>query len=214
MTRRTLIAAAAMASIIPRTAFAGAGLKVVATSRRFLANGITTDAAGRIYLSMPSWTGMEDSPGLARVEDGAPVPFPGGAWHDPASAPLGRLTTVNAVHVFDDGLIWAVDQGGPEGGQKLVAFHPDGTLAHHLAFGPGILPEGAAMNDLRKQGGRVYVTDSGLGGIILHDLDRNVTLRRLSKHPLLRVDPSRWRSARATARFRMLRARGRRSMPT
>lgn len=191
MTRRTLMQAAAMAPVIPRVAHARTGLEVAATSPSFLANGVTTDAAGRLYLSMPSWTGMDGTPGIARLEEDRIVPFPGGIWHDPSSEPEDRLITINAVHAFDDGLIWAVDQGGTEGGQKLLAFRPDGTMTHRLIFGRDILPEGAAMNDLRKAGGRIYMTDSGLGGLILHDLDTGTTLRRLSRHPMLRVDPDR-----------------------
>ncbi|MDB6455110.1 SMP-30/gluconolactonase/LRE family protein [Falsirhodobacter sp. 20TX0035] len=188
MTRRALIQTATAASLLPLSARAAGGMQVLLGSP-FLANGVTTDAKGRIYLSLPSWTGP--SPGIGRLEGAEVVPFPGGAWHDPDTAPEDRLVAINAVHAFDDGLIWAVDQGGPEGGQKLLAFHPDGSLAQKLTFGRDILPEGAAMNDLRKDGAKIYVTDSGLGAIILHDLDSGTTLRRLSHHPLLRVDPDR-----------------------
>lgn len=200
MTRRTVLhssIAFGTLSALPRGAFAQSfnGLDVILGSPRFLVNGVATDADGTVFVGMPRWTGMEDTPGVGRLEkDGSITPFPSGAWHDWRSgAASERLLQVNAIHVFDDNLIWVVDQGAPDrktvrpGGQKLLAFQPNGSLVHHIEFDENILPSGASMNDLRKKGTRIYVTDSGLGGIVVHDLKSGESHRRLSGHPDLRA---------------------------
>lgn len=205
-TRRTLLSSAAVMAVaaglpgLSRSQPDAAPLLAVAVqSPRFLVNGVATDSAGSVYVAMPRWTGMDDSPGAGKLRpDGTIAPFPGGDWNRwKTGAASDRLLQVNALHVFDDNLVWIVDQGAPDrknvlpGGQKLLAFRPDGGLVHRLSFDDSILPEGASMNDLRKQGSRIYVTDSGLGGIVLHDLASGRSLRRLSGHPLLKVDPGR-----------------------
>lgn len=105
MTRRTMLHAAGLAgaAALPRKAAAAPVMEVAVRSSRFIVNGVTTDRAGRIFLSMPRWTGMEDTPGLGRVTDGAIVPSPGapgmmppphprtGCWQ---STPSMRSTTV------------------------------------------------------------------------------------------------------------------------
>ncbi|WP_246725131.1 major royal jelly family protein [Beijerinckia sp. L45] len=100
---------------------------------------------------------------------------------------------VNSVHVFDDDTLWVVDQGAPPGNtpapgaQKLVQVDAvTGRLLSVLRFGTDILPPGAQMNDLRVHGEVIYVTDSGVGGVIVHDLANGRTIRRLSGHPSLR----------------------------
>jgi hypothetical protein len=206
MTRRTLLnstLALSTAAALSRPGFAAPhsspAMSVILGSPRFLVNGVATDAAGAVYLSMPRWTGMDDTPGVGKLHpDGTISPFPGGAWHNWRDGPAAeRLLQSNALRVFDDNLVWIVDQGAPDrktvkpGGQKLLAFRADGTLAHRLDFDKSILPEGATMNDLRKQGSRIYVTDSGIGGLIVHDLDSGRSLRRLSKHPDLMVEQDR-----------------------
>lgn len=46
---------------------------------------------------------------------------------------------------------------------------------------------GAQMNDLRFHGNALYITDSGLGGIIVHDMTSGKTQRRLSGKPVVKV---------------------------
>ncbi|MFG6668549.1 L-dopachrome tautomerase-related protein [Halomonas sp. HNIBRBA4712] len=176
-------------------------LEVVARSPEFLANAVTLDGRGTIFLGMPRWHGMEDSPAVARVtEEGDVEAFPGNQWNewDGSGDPAEAFVQVNTVHVFADDWLWVVDQGddADEGetrpGQKVLAFDPQsGELVKRIDFDDTILPPGAEMNDLRVDGSRIYITDSGLGGIIVHDLQTGDSYRRLSEHPELQQRPGR-----------------------
>lgn len=68
-----------------------------------------------------------------------------------------------------------------------MAFDPSsGETVKIIRFDETSLPAGGAPNDLRIHGHSVYVTDSGLGGLLIHDLISGKTIRRLSECSLLR----------------------------
>jgi sugar lactone lactonase YvrE len=176
-------------------------LTVAARSPRFLTNAVALNRAGTMFLGMPHWAGMDGTPSVVRVAaDGALTPFPGGSWNEwePGKDVADAFVQINALHVFGDDTLWVVDQGAPDrktalpGAQKLLQFDSKtGKLIRALRFGSDILPEGAQMNDLRIWGSRIYVADSGLGGIVVHDMANGRTLRRLSGNDLLKQAPDR-----------------------
>lgn len=176
-------------------------LAIAAHSPDFLPNGVALTSQGDIFLSLPRWTGMENTISVARVsEDGSLAPFPGGAWNQwkPGDDGHAAFVMINALHIFGDDTLWVVDQGTADrkttlpGAQKLLQFDTaSGKLLRSLCFGPDILPEGAQMNDLRLWAGKLYIPDSGLGAIIVHDLATGHTMRRLAGNPLLRQEPGR-----------------------
>jgi sugar lactone lactonase YvrE len=65
-----------------------------------------------------------------------------------------------------------------------------GKILQILRFDDTILPPGAQMNDLRFHGRMMYITDSGLGGLIVHDLATEKTLRRLSGSKVVKASPT------------------------
>lgn len=171
---------------------------VIASSPRYLCNAIAATRNGTVFLGSPRWETMDDTPSVFRVSsNGTLKPFPGGTWNqwkhgaDPANAFL----MVNGLHIFSDDTLWVVDQGidpitntTVAGGQKLVQFDPQsGKVLQILRWGEDILPPGATMNDLRIAGDLMFITDSGLGGIIVHNMRSGTTVRLLSEHPLLRA---------------------------
>lgn len=203
LTRRAAIGALALGPAIVQpatgTPHGTNGLSVTVTSPRFLPNAIALTSTGTIFLGMPRWTGMESTPSVVRVDpDGTLAPFPGGNWNSwsPGADVRNAFIQVNAIHVFGDDTLWVVDQGTADrkaalpGAPKLLQFDTrGGQLLRVLRFGPDILPDGAQMNDLRIWGSRIYVTDSGLGGIIVHDTATGRTLRRLSGDRFMRQSP-------------------------
>jgi len=170
-------------------------LAIAARSPEFLCNAVALTGAGTMFLGLPRWTGMRDTPSVVRVDaDGALQPFPGGAWNNWAfGKPVeDALVQVSAVHVFGDDTLWVIDQGAPDGkatlpgAQKVLQFDTrSGALLRALRFDADVLPEGARLHDLRIHGSRIYLTDAGLGALVVHDLATGLTLRRLEAHPLL-----------------------------
>ncbi|MBT0670644.1 VOC family protein [Novosphingobium profundi] len=174
-----------------------AGSLTVAARSPWQVNAAAVTPGGVLFLGLPRFSREAQTPSLVRVEDdGSLTPFPGGTWGAWKPGEDGRdaFVMVNTIHIFHDGTLWAVDQGTPDesepapGAQKLVRLDPrTGSLLAVLRFGPEILPAGARLNDLRIHDNMIYLTDSGLGAIIVHDLTSNRTLRRLSHSPSTRM---------------------------
>jgi sugar lactone lactonase YvrE len=169
----------------------------VAAESPWMANQVALTSDGTMFLGLPRFPGHETTPSVARrSSDGTVAPFPGNAWNEWAPGDSGRdsFVYVNSVHTFADDSVWCVDQGGlrPDaspkelstpkpGAQKIVRLDArKGTVLDVLRFDDDILPTGAQMNDLRIHGTTVYVTDSGLGALIIHDTATGRTLRRLA----------------------------------
>ncbi|KAA9160751.1 hypothetical protein FPZ12_016550 [Amycolatopsis acidicola] len=173
-------------------------LTVAATSP-WMANQVALTSDGTMFLGLPRFPGHEQTPSVARRgPDGAMTPFPGNGWNEWKAGDDGQnaFVYVNSLHIFADDTVWVVDQGGlrpdaspPElstpkpGAQKVVQLDPkSGNVLRVLRFGADILPAGAQLNDLRISGDVIYLTDSGVGALIVHDLATGKTLRRLSGH--------------------------------
>ncbi|WP_053115790.1 SMP-30/gluconolactonase/LRE family protein [Winslowiella iniecta] len=161
----------------------------------WLVNGVAVSAQGSYFVNLPRFTGHFDSPALARLTEQGLVAFPGNHWNNWQAGDDGinTLVNVNACHIFDNNLLWVVDQGAPQGDKpgagaaKLVAFDiRSGEVKKLIRFDEKSLPEGGAPNDLRIHGDLIYITDSGLGGIIIYDLKTGKTIRRVASSLLLR----------------------------
>lgn len=215
VSRRSFIAAAGLVTAVAPLSFrsvfaADAELphKVAAESPWFC-NQVALTSRGDMFLGLPRYPGYDKTPCLAkRGPDGQAFAFPGNAWNDwkPGDDGHDSFVYVNSIHIFRDDTVWVVDQGAlradsypPElsdpkpGAQKLVQLDPDtGEVLRVVRFDESILPKAAKMNDLRIFGEHVYVTDSGLGALIYHNLSSGQTLRRMSGFTQMqaKVEPS------------------------
>lgn len=171
----------------------------VYTQSPWLTNGFTIASNGQAFINFPRFKGHYHSPALAKLVDGKLIPFPNNHWNQWPKYKdlLHTLVNVNAVHIFDNKLLWVVDQGAAEGATpnpqaaKLVAFDINtGNVKHLISFDNKVLPTGGAPNDLRIHGDLIYITDSGLGGIIIHNLKTGKSVRRLSEISLLQHNPN------------------------
>ena len=169
----------------------------VAVQSPWMANQVAITAGGKLFLGLPRYSAEFPTPSLARLNTaGILQPFPGNGWNNwqPGNDGTEAFVYLNSVHVFSDETVWCVDQGSLspgifgeqyakplQGAQKIIQLDANtGDILRVLRFDKTILPEGAQMNDLRFHGQLMYISDSGLGGIIVHDLDTGETLRRLS----------------------------------
>lgn len=167
----------------------------------WLCNAVGLTSGGRLFVGLPRWPGFENAPSIAEVlPNGTLKPFPGGAWNDWQSGKSSAhaLVRINTIHIFDDDTLWAIDQGedaGPHGinpGQKILQFDTrDGKLLRSITLPESVLPAGANLNDLRLDSEHAYLTDSGLGAIIVVNLKTGAALRRLADHPSTKMSPER-----------------------
>lgn len=203
MRRRTLIKGALFAAAMPSLSFAASQIgRLASTALRTevtantIVNAVAATRDGTLFVGLPRWHVTTQTPSLARVDGRATLTaFPGGEWNDwaPGKDVTNAFVQVNSVHIFDDDTIWIVDQGAVDntttlpGAAKVAQFDSKtGKTLRVLRFGPEILPPGAVMNDLRIFDNKVYITDAGVGGLIVHDLGSGHTIRRLHNRPLLR----------------------------
>lgn len=197
LNRRAFLAAAATLPVAGRAHAAQPALSVV-TQAPFMVSGVAVAQDETVFLGMPRFASMDNTYSVARVRhDGTPKAFPGGAWNAwrPGQDGTAAFVMVNAVHIFGDNTLWVVDQGAPPGqtpqpgAQKLVQIGTrNGQIMRVLTFPDSIMPPGAQFNDLRLRGDLLFITDSGLGGIIIHNLKTGHTLRRLSGQNIMRND--------------------------
>ncbi|WP_261338038.1 major royal jelly family protein [Rhizobium leguminosarum] len=217
----TVAACAAATGILPPRSAAAQDVELshtVAAEVPWFCNQVALTTKGDLFFGLPRYPDYDQTPSLAkRGSDGKPSPFPGNAWNDwkPGDDGADSFVYVNSIHIFKDDTVWAVDQGAlradsyppalsepRKGAQKLVQLDADtGEVLRVLRFDESVLPKGAKMNDLRVFGDHVYVTDSGLGALIYHNLKSGVTLRRMSGFPQMqaKVDPT---CSRGTTRLR------------
>ncbi|MCJ8520911.1 sugar lactone lactonase YvrE [Pseudorhizobium tarimense] len=178
--------------------------EIAATSPWFC-NQVAFTSEGHMFFGLPRYPDHDITPSLAkRAANGEAVPFPGNGWNDwkPGDDGKESFVYVNSIHIFKDNTLWVVDQGGlradsypkelsepKPGAQKLVQMDPEtGKVLKVIAWDKDILPEQAKMNDLRVFDSHVYVTDSGLGALIYHNLETGKTLRRLSGYPQMQAN--------------------------
>lgn len=201
--RRTLLAGAASLALAPCLAqaqqapAAGPVLETMAVSRDVLWNGITITPGGRRFVALPNWLGP--SAGAGEIgQDGVLRPWPGNAWNrwSPGGDASQALVSVNAVRLNPAGdELWVVDAGAPLGGQRL----PGGSKLAVFDVASGAVKQvhslervfeepNAAPNDIRFHGGHVFISESGVGSIVMLDLASGALRRLLVRHPLLVMD--------------------------
>lgn len=173
-------------------------LEVVAESDRQW-TGVAVTEGGRVFVSYPRWS--DDVPvSVARIEDGAPRPFPDEAWNawSEGEPVAERWVAVQSVVADGAGRVWVLDTGNPrfggviEGAPKLVAFDPEsGAELTRIAFAAPAITASSYLNDVRfdVDARRAYLTDSGDGALVVVDLETGAARRLLDGHDSTQAEP-------------------------
>lgn len=174
--------------------------------------GVAVSRQGRIFVSSPRWHDDFDGLSVASLSsDGALSPFPDAAWNawtaapsnpsdDPAATPADPLNTwvcVQSVHVDLKNRLWVLDPASPKlagvipGAAKLVELDPkSGKVNRIIRFDDTVAPTKSYLNDVRidTETETAYLTDSGLGGIIVVNLADGASRRFLDNDPSVLAD--------------------------
>jgi sugar lactone lactonase YvrE len=134
-------------------------------------------------------------------KDGARTPFPDATWNSwkPGEDGAARWVCVQSVTVDAKDRLWVLDPASPRmegvvpGAAKLVAFDlgkPDAP-PRTIRFDEGVAPSRSYLNDVRVDVRRetAFVTDSGLGAIVVVDLATGKARRRLADHASTKAEP-------------------------
>lgn len=171
-------------------------LKTVATFKGVQVTGVTSTDTGRLFANFPRW--REGVP-LSVVEvspEGSFKPYPDAEWNRWEGYPQpNRFTCVQSV-VAHGGSLYVLDPSNPQfagvvGSAKLFVFDlKTNQLKRRYEFDSGVAPERSYLNDLRidDAAGKIYITDSGLGAIVVVDIATGNTRRVLAHHPSTKAE--------------------------
>jgi sugar lactone lactonase YvrE len=174
----------------------------VYTNNDFQLTGVTVSKAGRVFVNFPRWSPEYRDAVVEVLPNGAARPFPDQTWNrwdfNPKTAG-SHFVCVQSVVVDDTDALWVLDPAAPmlmsiiPGGPKLVKIDlKSNRVARVIAIGPEAAKTNTYLNDVRFDNRRnfAYITDSGLGGIVVVDLASGKSQRALDGDPSVMPDKS------------------------
>jgi sugar lactone lactonase YvrE len=163
--------------------------------------GVAVSSTGRLFVNFPLWGGTHDVSVVELTDDGS-VPYPSDSWNswslERPGHPDRRFVCVQSVFVDSNDVLWILDPASPgftgvvEGGAKLVSVDlatDEVTLVY--GFDSDAAPPASYLNDVRVDvnSRTAYITDSGLGALVILDLETGAARRILEDHPALHAEP-------------------------
>jgi hypothetical protein len=187
-----------------QTQIAGFPLNVYATSPGPLINGVAVSPSGRVFASLPRWS-KGATPGVAEITtDKEFTPFPGKGWNDwtPESKPDFKFVSVHSVYADHENQLWVADEGSPIVSRtvehsanilpKVVQIDlGTGTVRKVYPIRSTVLTsKGSDIGHVRVDRQYIYVSEPGLGSIIVIDRRSGVMHRRLADVAQSKADPT------------------------
>lgn len=161
----------------------------------FQLTGVTVSKSGRMFVNFPRWSDHYENAVVEVMKDGSVKPYPDEFWNrwnkKPATAGQ-QFVCVQSVVADDQNSLWVVDPAAPmlmsvvPGGAKLVRIDLNTNRVSKIYnFGPDVVKPDSYLNDVRVDTRRntAYMTDSGVGGIVVVDLTSGNAHRALDGHP-------------------------------
>lgn len=155
-----------------------ATLELVASLPEHQVTGVAVSKTGRIFVNFPDWSD-DHTFSVAEIVDGKPRPYPNEAWNERTGAPEKHFICVQSVYVDESDSLWILDPAAPKmkeivkGGPKLVKIDlVKNEVAQTISFRETVAPQKSYLNDVRidTKTQTAYITDSGLGAIVVVDL--------------------------------------------
>jgi len=174
-------------------------LREVASSNELQWTGVAHAPDGRLFVNYPRWAGPYQFAVAQVLDNNSPstvTPYPDAQTNDwsPDTTTVSmwqeRFVAVQSVHVDRQGRMWVLDTGrvSPDAGRQAVVYEIDlqrDRIVRSLPLPFDIAPEGSYINDIRltPDGRWAFISDSGLGAIIVLDTKTGDTRRVLDDHP-------------------------------
>lgn len=163
--------------------------------------GVAVSSSGRVFVNFPRWGGQYQMAVGELLTDGSLIAYPDASWNsfneDPLNPPADVpdvFVCVQSVHVDALDRLWVLDPAAPNldrvlrhagGGPKLIEIDlVSNAVVRVIRFDHIIAPENSHLNDVRVDiaSNFAFITDSGLGALIVVDLSTGSARRVLDHH--------------------------------
>lgn len=173
----------------------------VAQSPEYQWNGVALAQNNRMFAAFPRQIGDATISVGEILPNNQIKPFPGAEWNtfNPQTSnenPENRFVNINAVLTDDNNNLWIVDGGIIKGktipgAGKLVKINLQTNRVERVYSMSSLNPpEGFALNDVRIGSRHAFLTESGLGSLVIVDLQSGAVRRVLDKHPSTKAVPN------------------------
>lgn len=176
---------------------AAADLKEVASFPNSQVTGVgVSTKSGRVFVNFPFWSD-DHTISVAEIVNGQPRPFPDREWNSPGPAG-SHFVCVQSVVVDANDFLWILDPAAPKtkeivkGGPKLVKVDlTTNRVVQTIPFNEDIAPAKSYLNDVRidTDANIAYITESGIGSLVVVDLKSGKARRLLAGHKSTQVEP-------------------------
>jgi sugar lactone lactonase YvrE len=161
--------------------------------------GITVASDGRIFVNFPYWSDAHSVSVAQLGEKSALTPYPDSNWNSNEGPVDRRFICVQSVVADDQDALWVLDpasvkfEGVVSGGAKLVKIDlKTNKVVQDIVFPDSVAPKKSYLNDVRidTEKGFAFITDSGIGGLVVVDLKNGQARHVLQNHPSTKAEPS------------------------
>ncbi|MDQ6676055.1 MAG: major royal jelly family protein [Acidobacteriota bacterium] len=166
----------------------------------FQITGVTVSKTNRMFVNFPRWSDRYLNAVVEVSKDGSIKPFPDEEWNrwngKPETAGT-HFVCVQSVVADDANMLWIVDPAAPllgpnvPTGVKVVKVDlKTNQVVRTYTFGPDVVKPASYLNDIRVDTRRntAYMTDSGVGGIVIMDLNSGKAHRALDNDPSVLIE--------------------------
>jgi len=173
--------------------------RIAANAPKQLA-GVCLSTGGRLFVNFPRWIDLP-TPSVAEVlQDGSLVPYPNKAinnWDlDPGASATEHFVCVQSVVADQNDMLWVLDPASPmflkviPSGPKLVRINlKTNNVEKIYTFDDASAPEQSYLNDVRFAHGSAFISDSGMGAIVVLNLATGKARRLLADDASTKAEP-------------------------
>ena len=152
--------------------------------------GVAVSNTGRIFVNLPRWSLIPFS--VTEIVDSQLVPYPDTEWNTwgGSTPPENHFVCVQSVYIDKENYLWILDPASINGsvvagGAKLLKIDLQAdSIVQIIYFNNSIAPSQSYLNDIRvdTEENVAYITESGLGALIVVDLLTEQSRRLLQNH--------------------------------
>ena len=182
---------------IPSKGFSGELTEMAKSNYQW--TGVAVSKKNRVFVCYPRWSNIGPVSAGELLPDGSVSAFPDKKWNEwiqGAKVTGEEFVCVQSVYCDSNGALWILDPAAPKfqgpitNGPKLVKVNLTSNHVEKIYPLETVAPKDSYLNDVRVDTRRqvAYMTDSGLGAIVVLDLRTGNARRVLDTSPSVKAE--------------------------